>query len=124
MFLPTSTTEQIDHHAKMPTTTTTLRPWTREELERLVTWMEENREKLRGKQITWYKEVKDEEFGAEAHITVKKISDKLGNMRKVWKDAKAMQARSGWGIKPQENGDSMNEVLERKCPFYWRLDEI
>ena len=83
--------------------------------------MEENQEKLRGKQITWYKEVKDAEFADEDHITVKKISDKLGNMRRVWKDTKAMQVQSGWGIKPEDNEDSINEVLERKCPFFWQL---
>ena len=77
------------------TTTITLRPWTREEVERLVAWVEDNQDKLRGKQITWYKEVKEEAFVDDGNITVKKISEKVGNMKRVWKDAKAIQARSG-----------------------------
>jgi len=31
--------------------------------------MEENQEQLRGKQIAWHKEVKEQVFGAEEHIT-------------------------------------------------------
>jgi len=33
--------------------------------------MEDNQEQLRGKQIAWHKEVKEQVFGAEEHITVK-----------------------------------------------------
>ena len=57
--------------------------------------MEDNQDKLRSKQITWYKEVKEEAFADDDNITVKKISEKVSNMKRVWKDAKAMQARSG-----------------------------
>jgi len=32
-----------------------------------------------------------------------------------------MQARSGWEIKPEENEETFNEVLERKCPPGRRL---
>jgi len=35
-----------------------------------------------------------------------------------------MQAQSGWGVKPDECEASTNQVLERKCPFFWRLEEI
>jgi len=52
--------------------------------------MEDNQEQLRDKQIAWHKEVKEQVFGAEEHITVKRISEKIGNMKKTWKDAKAM----------------------------------
>ena len=34
------------------------RNWTKEEMERLVGWMEENQESLRGKQAVWHKDVK------------------------------------------------------------------
>ncbi|KAF8416864.1 hypothetical protein EV426DRAFT_721555 [Tirmania nivea] len=84
------------------------RPWTQEEVEQLIAWMEDNQEQLRGKQIAWYKEVKEQIFGDEDHIT----------------DAKAMQTRSGWGVKSEDNDKSINEVLERRCPFFWRLEEI
>ncbi|KAF8439644.1 hypothetical protein BGX38DRAFT_1206943 [Terfezia claveryi] len=91
----------------------TPRPWMREEVERLIGWMEENQELLRGKQVVWHKD-----------ITVKRISEKMGNIKKAWKDAKAMQARSGWGIKSEENEESINEILEWRCPFFWRLEGL
>jgi len=34
----------------------------KEEFERLIAWMEENQELLRGKQIAWHKVAKDEVF--------------------------------------------------------------
>jgi len=46
-------------------------------LERLVAWIEDNEEKLRGKQIAWHKEVKEEAFADEDHITVKKAVIRL-----------------------------------------------
>ena len=39
-------------------------------MEHLVGWMEENPE---GKQASWHKDVKDEVFANEEHITVKMI---------------------------------------------------
>ncbi|KAF8459269.1 hypothetical protein BDZ91DRAFT_464829 [Kalaharituber pfeilii] len=101
-----------------------LSPWKREELERLITWMQENFESLRGKQVVWHKDVKDQVFSDDDHITVKKIGEKAQNMKKSWKDAKAMHTRSGWGIKAEDNELSINELLEKKCTFFWQLDEI
>ncbi|KAF8427483.1 hypothetical protein EV426DRAFT_699314 [Tirmania nivea] len=73
---------QIPHStANMPSTT--LRPWTREEIEQLIGWMEDNQEQLRGKQVAWYKEVKEQAFANEDHITVKRISEKIGNIKKA-----------------------------------------
>ncbi|KAF8469206.1 hypothetical protein BDZ91DRAFT_721903 [Kalaharituber pfeilii] len=99
-------------------------PWTRDEVHRLVMWMEENPEALRGKQIGWHKDVKDEVFANDDHITVKKIGDKAMNMKKAWREAKALQERNGWSIKPEENEQSINDALERKCTFFWRLEGI
>jgi len=48
----------------------------------------------------------------------------MGNMEKTWKDAKAMQAQSGWGVNPEESEASINQELQRRCPFFWRLGEI
>jgi len=45
-------------------------------------------------------------------------------MEKTWKDGKAMQAQPGWGVKSEESEASINQVLERRCPFFWRLEEI
>ena len=54
------------------------------EMERLVAWMEENQEILKGKQIAWHKVVK-EGFLLQVMtipIKVKRISDKAGDMKK------------------------------------------
>ena len=93
-------------------------------MERLVAWMEENPQDLKGKQLAWHKEVKDEVFAADEHITIKKIGDKAGNMKKRWKQAKAKQDQSGWGVTLEDNTQSINEELEKTCTFFWRLDEI
>ena len=98
--------------------------WTRDEVVRLVGWMEEHQELLRGKQSAWFKDIKDQEFADEEHITVKKITDKVQNMKKAWRVAKAMQERSGWGLTMEENSTSINHALEKKCAFFWRLEEI
>ena len=96
----------------------------KEEVERLVAWMEENRQDLKGKQIAWHKDVKDQVFADDEHIMVKKITEKANNMKRRWKEAKTMLELSGWGVRLEDNEQSINDVLDRKCAFFWRLDEI
>jgi len=62
-------------------------PVTREEVEGLVGWVEDRRNW--GKQIAFVAD--------EVHIMVKKLSAKVGNMKRILKAAKGMQKRSGWG---------------------------
>ena len=45
-------------------------------------------------------------------------------MKRSWKEAKAMANQSGFGVRAEDNTTSVNEVLERKCQFYFRLEEI
>jgi len=73
---------------------TATRPWTRDEVERIIAWMEDHREEIRGKQIQWHKEVKDQVFADQDHISVKRITEKMGNMRKSWKDASSSSSIS------------------------------
>jgi len=82
--------------------------------------MEENQELLRGKQSEWHKRVKAQVFRDEGdeYITVKKIGEKVNNMKKCWKEAKAMQECSGWGVRSNDNEKSINEHLEQKCAFF------
>ncbi|KAF8457675.1 hypothetical protein BGX38DRAFT_1156646 [Terfezia claveryi] len=100
------------------------RGWTLEEVERMVTWMEENPELLQGKQVTWHKELKQEVFPDEEHITVKKITDKATNMKRAWKEAKALQDSPGCELIAVDNERSIKELLEKKCTFFWRLNAI
>ena len=99
-------------------------PWTRDELGQMVAWMEDNQELLRGKQAAWHKDIKAQVFGNDNHITLKKIKEKAANMKRAWKDAKAMQELSGWGLKFEDNEPSINDRLEQKSGFFWRLEEI
>lgn len=82
--------------------------WSKEEVERLIGWMERNLEDARGKQVAWHKSVKDEVFGNDKHITVKMISDKLTDLKNQWMAAKAML--SNWGFED----DDEQSTLERR----------
>lgn len=107
-----------------PQSQRTVRSWTKAEVERLVIWMEANQECVRGKQSAWHKEVKEQVFADADHITVKRIREKAVNMRSGWKHARAYRERSGWGHTQEENQQANNQTLERRCPFFWRLDDI
>ena len=85
--------------------------WTRDEVERLVAWMEGNQELLRVKQIARHKQVKEEVFANEGHITVKKINENAINMKEaLMEGSKAMQERSGWGVRSEDSENSINEA--------------
>lgn len=87
-------------------------------------WMEENEESLRGRQAAWHKDVKDQVFADNEEITVKRIKEKVQNMRSSWKLARKLREQSGSGVKPEDNTPSFVAVLEKKCAFFWRLDVI
>ena len=78
----------------------TNQPWTKDEIELLIGWMEENPQLLRGKQLAWHKDVLQQVFSDEAfeHITLKKIEDKVVNMKRAWQAARLMADNSGWGV--------------------------
>ena len=46
----------------------------------------------------------------------------MGNMKAQWKKARTIIDQSGWGLRPEETEQSNNAVLEKKCPFFGRLD--
>ena len=93
-------------------------------MERLVAWMEDHRRDLRGSRVAWHKNVKDQVFSNEEHITMEKIGEKVANMKLLWKDTRRIRDLSGWGDTSEDNEESINEILEWKCMFYWRLDSI
>ncbi|KAF8421680.1 hypothetical protein EV426DRAFT_608723 [Tirmania nivea] len=100
------------------------RIWTKEEVERLVCWMEENQESLRGKQAVWHKDVKAQVFAEDEEMTVTRIRDKAHNMKKAWSEARKLREQSGSGVRAEDQVSSFNVLLESKCPLFWRLDEI
>lgn len=85
--------------------------------------MEKNPVELKGKQSRWHRDIKDEVFGKDDHITVKRINDKLANMKRQYKEAITIQDSSGWGL-CEEDEQFINKNLDKKCPFFFRLDRI
>ncbi|KAF8439174.1 hypothetical protein BGX38DRAFT_1208809 [Terfezia claveryi] len=102
----------------------TYKAWSKEEVEKLIGWMEENQEALRGLQRKWHKDVKEEVFADDENITFNRIRDKVSNMKAAWSQAKKARDQSGWGLKPEDHSDSQQSFLEKKCAFFYRLDEI
>jgi len=45
-------------------------------------------------------------------------------MRAARTKTKALVVKTGWGLRPEKNGASINETLEARCVFFWRLDAI
>ena len=101
-------------------------PWTKDEIERLIDWMEDNPEELRGKQAAWHRKIVDKIFNTakDKHIDVKKICDKATNMKKQWRDTSAFRTKSGWGLQEDNLERTIHEALEKKCPYFFRLDAI
>ena len=100
------------------------RRWLQEELEMLVGWMEENQASLSRKQSIWHKQVKDQVFADNDEITPKRIKEKAQNMKASWKVTRKLKEKSGSGWKPEDNSLSFVALLEKKCPFFWRLDKV
>lgn len=86
--------------------------------------MEDHVDLTRGRQRDWHKLVKEAVFPSEDHISVNKIRDKTGNMRRAYNKAKQMQKLSGWPLVKDNVEPTVRDRLERVCPFFWRLDEI
>ena len=65
--------------------------------------MEENHERLRGKPADWISRIKDDVPDNEGfkRIKAKGLRDKYNSMEKPWKDAKAIQEQSGFGLREE-----------------------
>ena len=102
------------------------KPWQKEEVERLVGWVEEHVDLIQGKPSEWTRRAKEEVFSSslDDHISANKIRDKVRNMRAVYNKAKQMQLQSGWGLTEEDVEQSVHDRLEKICQFFWRLDGI
>ena len=90
----------------------------------MVVQMEDNQELSRGKYKAQHKDIKDQVFANDDHIILQKIKEKATYMKHAQKDAKAMQERSAWGLKSEDNEPSINDCLEQKCTSFLQLEEI
>ena len=50
---------------------------------------------MRGRQVDWFRQVKEQVFSEDEHITVAKIGDKVVNTKRSWKEANTIQESSG-----------------------------
>ena len=78
--------------------------------------MEGNHERLRGKPADWINRVKEDVFSDNEgfkHITVQKVRDKYGNLKRAWKDAKTMQEQSGFGIREEDCERTINGIVKQ-----------
>ena len=109
-----------------PSSSKAYKPWQKEEVERLIGWIEEHVDQMQGKRNEWAKQAKEEVFSTplDDHITAKKIQDKARNMRTAYNKAKQMQLRSGWGLTEEDVEPSICDRLGKVCQFFWRLDGI
>ena len=95
-----------------------MQAWQTEELEILITWVEENHERLRGKPADCINRVKEDVLSdneAFRHITVQKVRDKYGNLKRAWKDAKTIleQLESGFGIREEDCERPTNGIVKQ-----------
>ena len=89
-----------------------MRLWQPGELGKLITWTEENYERLRGRPTDWTNKLKEAIFPDDEgfkHITAKS-EDKYTNMNRAWKDAKTVQGQSGFGLREEDFERSINSI--------------
>ncbi|KAI5303906.1 hypothetical protein KEM55_000310 [Ascosphaera atra] len=67
--------------------------------------------------------IKKETFSEEP-ISATAIQNKLHNMYNNWKQTKAEPQRSGFGARPEEGELTIAQVLNKRCRWYDRLDNI
>ena len=62
--------------------------------------MDDNQLKLREKQSVWHKDLKEQVFATNADIMVKRIGEKVQNMKNAWRNARKLQDKSRWPVRP------------------------
>ena len=88
-----------------------MRRWETAELEKLLSWMEENPQLLHGSIHTWTQKLKEAVFTDSNHIDLKNIKAKYYNMRTSWRAAKQLQDQSGFGLKEDDCESSINNGM-------------
>lgn len=102
------------------------KPWQKEEVERLIGWLEGHVDLTEGKQSEWTKRAKEEVFSLDDHISTDKIRYKTRNLQTAYNKANRMRLQLGWGLGLAEEDveQSIRGRLEKTCQFFWRLDGI
>ena len=88
-------------------------------MECLIDWVDDNQEALRGSKSVWVKDCKEQIFKDDPELTTDRIGVKFSNLKASWSAAKKRIADAGW-----EAASDMGGELERRCPFFQRLDVI
>lgn len=101
-------------------------PWAPEEIDLLLTWIEAHHSLIQGRQVDWHRQLKAAVFSSAEHdhISIKRITEKMSNLKKAYHKAKALQLERGYASTEAENEIGHNTCLESKCKNFWRLDGI
>jgi len=95
--------------------------WERSDVERLVDWMVENQEALKGRKGAWVKVCKEQVFGNQPGVTTGRIGVKYNNLKASWAAIRKKIGGNGWEVR---GGGTVDAELEEKYPFYQKLDRI
>ena len=83
--------------------------------------MEDNQVALRGSKSAWVKDCKEQVFQDSPDVTIERIGVKHNNLKASWTAGRKKLDGTGYGSR--EGGTIMGE-LEKKFPFFKRLDKI
>ncbi|KZZ97857.1 hypothetical protein AAP_00118 [Ascosphaera apis ARSEF 7405] len=104
--------------------------WTSQQLEALLSWMENNHEIVTGSSKSTAaisRVVKDQAFKDDGLIDPKKIKEKMYHLYHLYKDCRKMLNQTGQGVTREDNASNIGTIdqkIARKCPYYERLELI
>lgn len=90
----------------------------------MLTWIEDHREQLLLKRKEMAANIKRECFPLVAELSSQKINDKIGNLKKNYSRVKKKLHQSGFGIPEGADEKTISDVLNRKCRWYNRIDDL
>lgn len=97
--------------------------WGRSEMDKLLTWIEQNKPDCIGHgRREDCARIKSEVFAQRSDYTPKTIKEKLLNMEKKFKKAQELRFNTSSDLSVE--GSNIEEKLEKLCPFYTRIERL
>lgn len=100
------------------------RTWSESEEDTFLSWLENHPESFRMSRLEIAQAIKKDCFPDARDLTITKIKCKYGNMKKNYKNAKKKAQQSGFGISEDDDEETIRALMNRKCRWYSRLDEL
>ena len=90
--------------------------------------MESHQQALEGKDADWQRQLYNEVFSSHdeyKHISSEaKVRNRVTYLKDRWRKVQRLWIDSEWEERKEDNSDATNQILETKCPFYWRFEAI